>query len=128
MITSTLLFIGSLCLLTGSLIQAFSLSQLTVSNSSQAHGNSIVQQNLTVAPPFPILQIGWQHIQGQIGANATKAENESIAAERNANLQRPTRQAEISPYTSLEKRDTPAQCSIDTPCIDFSCCNSVSTT
>lgn len=74
---------------------------------------AIVQQNLALAPPFPILRVGWEHMVGQIGANATKAENQTIA-EMNAQH-----------VTLLQERDTPTQCGPGLPCSDGSCCNSV---
>ena len=55
---------------------------------------------------------------GQIGANATKAENDSlpkIALER----------TKSSKPTSLQVRDSAAQCGPGMPCSDGSCCNSV---
>ena len=55
---------------------------------------------------------------GQIGANATKAENDSlsgIVVERTKSL---------AP-TSLQVRDSAAQCGPSVPCSDGSCCNSV---
>jgi len=74
---------------------------------------AVFQQNLALAPPFPILRVGWEHIMGQIGANATKAENQSVA-EMNAQH-----------ATLIQEIDTPAQCGPGLPCSDGSCCNSV---
>jgi hypothetical protein len=98
---------------------ALFLPSLTT-NIKQIVHKAVAHQNLAVAPPFPILEVGWQHIMGQIGANATKAENESIAE---TNLQH----AHASKATSLQVRDTPAQCGPGVPCSDGSCCNSVRT-
>ena len=50
---------------------------------------------------------------GQIGANATKAENQSVA-EMNAQH-----------ATLIQEIDTPTQCGPGLPCSDGSCCNSV---
>lgn len=81
--------------------------------------NAVAQQNKFIDAPLPIIEIGLQHILSQIGANATKAENQSVAA--NAE-----RYANVSKAMPLNKRDAPAQCGPDQPCVDASCCNSVS--
>jgi hypothetical protein len=83
--------------------------------------NAICQQNLAQAPPMPILDIGLQHMLGQMGVNATKAENDSIAE---ANDQPPP--PEFSRFTLPNQKDAPAQCGPGQPCADGSCCNSVS--
>jgi hypothetical protein len=49
--------------------------------------SAIVQQNFTVAPPFPILEIGWNHTLSTIAINATKARNASITVAANNRLQ-----------------------------------------
>jgi len=55
---------------------------------------------------------------GQMGANATKAENDSIVG---------IVLRETSPkVTSLQVRDAAVQCGPGVPCVDGSCCNSVS--
>jgi hypothetical protein len=56
---------------------------------------------------------------GQIGANATKVENNSIGGIRLRELS--------SKASSLQLRDVSAQCGPGVPCVDGSCCNSVST-
>ena len=89
-----------------------------VVNITQIMRKAVVQQNLEVAPPFPILLVGLEHMMGQIGANATKAENDSlpgIALER----------TKSSKPTSLQVRDSAAHCGPGMPCSDGSCCNSV---
>jgi len=59
---------------------------------------------------------------GQMGANATKAQNDSIAAEHH---QSPP--LEFSRFTAPNQKDALAQCGPGQPCADGSCCNSVST-
>lgn len=57
-------------------------------------------------------------MMGQIGANATKAENDSLSG---IVLER----TRSSKPASLQVRDSAAQCSPGVPCSDGSCCNSV---
>jgi hypothetical protein len=90
-----------------------------VVNTTKSMQKAIVQQNLDIAPPFPILEIGLEHMLGQIGVNATTAENNSMAG---IVLLR----AKSSKPSSLQIRDTTAQCGPGMPCSDGSCCNSVS--
>jgi hypothetical protein len=112
-----------ICLLPGiTLIDAFSLSQLITANTTHA-GNSLSQQNLAVAPPFPILQVALDHVLGQWGENATEAENATIAEGLSATAGS-TRRSDLSKFVSLRERDAPAQCSPTSPCADGSCCNS----
>jgi hypothetical protein len=89
-----------------------------VVNTTQSVHKAVLHQNLDVAPPFPILEVGLEHIMGQMGANATKAENDSIVG---------IVLRETSPkVTSLQVRDVAVQCGPGVPCVDGSCCNSVS--
>ena len=104
------------------LTHAVSLSQLITINTTHA-GNSLSQQDLAVAPPFPILQVALNHILGQSGENATEAENATIAKALNATTGS-TRRSDLSTLVSLRERDAPAQCSPTSPCVDESCCNS----
>ncbi|TVY58669.1 Chitotriosidase-1 [Lachnellula cervina] len=67
---------------------------------------------------MPILDIGLQHMLGQMGANATRAENVSIAE---AKGQPPP---EVSKFTLAHQKDAPAECGPGQPCTDASCCNS----
>ena len=90
-----------------------------VVNSTQSVQKAVLQQNLDIAPPFPILEVATAHILSQIGGNATKAENDSMAE---MNLQRLHTKSKI-----LQGRDAVAQCGPGLPCSDGSCCNSVST-
>jgi hypothetical protein len=106
----------TLVLATGA--NAFSLSELITTNFSHPYQKAIAQQNPAVIPPFPILQVGLDHILGQMGENATEAENATIAQGLSG-----TR--DVSRSIALNKRDTPAQCGPNSPCIDGSCCNSV---
>lgn len=80
--------------------------------------NHIVQQDFTENPPFPILEIGLQHILAQIGANATEAGNDSMSGNAHHHID----PAEKIP-TQMKDADT--QCGPDNPCVDGSCCNSV---
>lgn len=89
---------------------------------------SVEHQDLEVDPPFPILEIGLKHILSQLGRNATKAENNSIAAEavaRHSSIVRLNDSTAISTFLALNKRAAPAECGPGVPCIDGSCCNSV---
>lgn len=87
-----------------------------VVNITQSVHKAVLHQNLDVAPPFPILEVGLEHMMGQMGANATKAENDSIVG---------IVLRETSPkVTSLQVRDAVVQCSPGVPCVDGSCCNS----
>lgn len=61
---------------------------------------------------------------GQMGENATEAENTTIAQGLSGPPGSPTRR-NVSKYVSLNERDIPAQCGPDVPCVDGSCCNSV---
>lgn len=91
--------------------QAFSLSQLIKINTTTVK-NNVTQQNLAASPPFPILEIGLEHIMGQWGANATAAENATLPMVKS------------SKFAMLKNLDAPAQCSPSSPCADASCCNS----
>jgi hypothetical protein len=55
---------------------------------------------------------------GQICANATKAENQTI-------VEMSVQQEQSAKAMGIEERDTPAQCGPGVPCSDGSCCNSV---
>lgn len=104
-------------------------SSTTAANGPRTTSHAVVQQNLAIAPPVPILNIGLEYILGQIGANATERGNESISEPpKNAKVAIPRA---IVPRTSrhmtLNKRvDGPIQCGLGKPCADGSCCNSVS--
>lgn len=91
----------------------------TTSAFASPRRNVISQQDLSLAPPMPILDIGLQHMLGQMGANATRAENVSIAE---AKGQPPP---EVSKFTLAHQKDAPAECGPGQPCADASCCNSV---
>src|ERR1700755_1097157 len=73
----------------------------------------IVQQDLNVAPPYPIMDIGFAHIMNQIGANATRAANETMPGIMQI--------VPISRYVSPMLRQEPAQCGPNSPCADSSC-------
>lgn len=99
-------------------------------NQSQAGKVAAVQQNLALAPPLPILNIGTNYILGQVGANATINGNRSLGIppdnvhQGKAHPHR-ARRTELTP---LSKRvvEGPIQCGAGNPCADGSCCNSVS--
>ncbi len=104
-------------------------SSTTAANGSQTTDHAVVQQNLAIAPPVPILNIGLEYILGQIGANATKRGNESMSEPpQNAKVAVPRAMVpQTSKHVPLNKRvDGPIQCGTGKPCADGSCCNSVS--
>jgi hypothetical protein len=80
--------------------------------------NSVTQQDIAVSPPLPILQIGLEHILAQININTSTTGTET-----------PTARIAIyanSDVEPLNTRDNLAACGPSQPCIDGSCCNSVS--
>lgn len=90
---------------------------------------AVVQQNLAVSPPFPILDVGLEYILGQIGANATANGNASLEESSLHPRNFDTGESYLSSHTRipLEKRvEGPIQCGGSQPCADGSCCNSVS--
>lgn len=98
---------------------------------SQALKHAAVQQNLALAPPLPILNIGMDYILGQIGADATIKGNRSLSYSENNTQQRSNRKphSRRTKLATLSKRvDGPIQCGAGNPCADGSCCNSVSQT
>ena len=98
-------------------------------NESQASKHAAVQQNLALAPPLPILDIGTKYILGQIGANATINGNRSfgIPPDKSHPGKAYTQRGRRAELTSLSKRVVagPIQCGAGNPCADGSCCNSV---
>jgi hypothetical protein len=81
--------------------------------------NPIVQQQyFALQPPVPILEIAYNHTIALLGENATTAGNISI----NNDHTHPG----FTRITGLHNKDAPAQCGPTTPCVDGSCCNSVS--
>lgn len=109
------------------LLGAFSLSLL-----QRCHSAAIEQQSPTTTTssraiahnpystggPFPVLEIGYQHIISQIGSNATAAGNTSLPD----NIRQQFATTKIPPIQELDA----VQCSPNQPCADGSCCNSVS--
>ncbi|EPE30127.1 (Trans)glycosidase [Glarea lozoyensis ATCC 20868] len=110
--TSSILFLTTLITLPS---HAFSIPSPS-SQFNDSASSIIVQQNLALAPPIPILEIGYQHIIGQIGENMTIAGNRSFSNDQ----QHPG----ISRFTSLREKVTPAECGPQKACVDGSCCNS----
>lgn len=101
-------------------LSAASHALLEITNATHSLHNAIVQQNfLIVPPPLPILEIGYMHMISQIGVNATKAENETIQA-----MGMQSKQSSVT--TSLHARAAATDCGPGNPCVDGSCCNSVS--
>ena len=84
-----------------------------VVNSTQGMQKAILQQNLDMAPPFPILEVATAHILSQIGSNTSNAENASMAHAQ-------------SKAAIPAGRIVVPQCGPGLPCSDGSCCNSVS--
>ncbi|CZT05239.1 uncharacterized protein RCO7_05388 [Rhynchosporium graminicola] len=109
----------------GSLLFAFllvpilSLSSINPASKSPSDSTHrhVTQQDHDNHPPFPILEIGLQHILAQIGANATEAGNESMSG---------TTHHHINPSQKLPTQLVEAvdQCGPGAPCVDGSCCNS----
>lgn len=89
------------------------------SSNSPRSGHAVAHSNYITSGPLPILDIGYRHILGQIGANATAAGNASLPKNIRENFA-------TSKVTPLSKRNAPAQCGPAQPCSDGSCCNSVS--
>ena len=97
-------------------------------NPIQQPTKAVVQQNLAVSPPFPILEVGLEYILGQIGANATANGNASLKESSKQIRKSDTRATHIGDhrFASLAKRvEGPIQCGPGQPCADGSCCNSV---
>jgi hypothetical protein len=102
----TLLLLGKTCR---------ALLSPNVSHPSEA----VVQQSLELAPPLPILQIGYMHMLSQASANATHAEDDTPTGHHiQSDIAAPVRVAAPAPIPA-------AQCSTTSPCVDASCCNSV---
>jgi hypothetical protein len=85
--------------------------------ASRAVHNAIVQQDFKEATPFPILDIGLQHIVSDLVANGSQVDVEILTGNQQG---QPT-----SPEVSLLANLAPTQCSPTSPCIDGSCCNTV---
>jgi len=97
---------------------------LILSNAAEAENpkNDMVEhQDLDLAPPFPILEIGLQHILGQIGENSSKAENESIIQVPGFQGLRPRPSLKPAPTSitmPLNQKVGSAQCSATMPCLE----------
>jgi len=87
-------------------------------NLTAAVNNSVTQQDIAVSPPLPILQIGLEHILAQININTSTPGTAPPTAR--------TAIYATSEVEALDTRDTLAACGPSQPCIDGSCCNSVS--
>jgi hypothetical protein len=110
--TSTLSLILSLLLGT----TCRSLLSPNISHPSEA----VVQQSLELAPPLPILQIGYMHMLSQPRTNATQAEDVTPAGHHiQSDIAAPVHVAAPAPLPA-------PQCNATSPCVDASCCNSVS--
>ncbi|TVY92833.1 Chitotriosidase [Lachnellula willkommii] len=94
----------------------------TTSAFASPRRNVISQQDLSLTPPIPILDIGLQHMLGQMGANATRAENVSMAEAKGQPP--PPEVSPVSKFTPPHQNDAPAECGPGQPCADASCCNS----
>ena len=114
--------IGLLAVFFATSCTAFSLSELITINSPHPVQKIVAQQNPARFPPFPILEVALGHILGQIGGNATAAENVTIVQGLSSTPRSPP---DVSKFVALNERGTPAQCGPSSPCIDGSCCNSV---
>jgi len=86
-----------------------------VSHPSEA----VVQQSLELAPPLPILKIGYMHMLSQASTNATQAEDDTPAGHHiQSDIAAPAHVTAPAPLPA-------AQCNATSPCVDASCCNSV---
>ena len=80
---------------------------------------AVVQQSLELAPPLPILHIGYMHMLSQASANVTQAEDDAPAGHHiQSDIAAPVHVAVAAPVPA-------AQCNATSPCVDASCCNSV---
>ena len=77
-------------------------------------------QNLALAPPLPILQIGTMYMKGQAG-NMTLTGNNTV----NSTLPHTNSTALQRRQVGTEGPTGPIQCDASTECADKSCCNSV---
>ena len=80
---------------------------------------AVVQQSLELAPPFPILKIGYMHMLSEASTNATQAkDNNPTGHHIQSDIAAPVHVAVAAPVPA-------AQCNAASPCVDASCCNSV---
>lgn len=109
------------------LLVAFSLSlpsqcfSAAIQERSTALSNvsrGIAHSSYSTIGPFPIVEIGYQHIISQIGSNATAAGNSSLPDSVR-------QQFAVTKLPPIQELDA-VQCSPSQPCADGSCCNSVS--
>lgn len=115
---SSTLFFGTLYLLF--LISGSHTANVYRGPSTVANPNhTVAHNNYVTSGPFPILEIGYKHIIGQIGSNPTAASNASLPKSLRE-------QFTASRLSALLQRDASAQCGPGQPCADNSCCNSVS--
>jgi hypothetical protein len=90
-----------------------------LSPNSSHPSEAVVQQSLELAPPLPILHIGYMHMLGQASTNATQAEDDTSAGHHiQSDIAAPVHVAAAAPVPA-------AQCNATSPCVDASCCNSV---
>lgn len=120
---SSSILLTSTVTLVSSLVVPFPLnnsSSPTPQEHFEASSIPIVQQNVALSPPLPILEIGLQHIMSQIGDNMTQAETEAFKNDHRH------KGVGFSSALPLRQREAPVECSPTKPCVDGSCCNSVS--
>lgn len=86
---------------------------------------TVEQQNFSVSAPFPVLEIGFDHIIAQVGVNATRAENDSILAEANGRHSSIVNRPLFSNFSTSSSVNKGTECGKGSPCVDGSCCNSV---
>lgn len=101
-----------------STVYASPLQNLSRASPYNIH-NHVTHQDFSIAAPFPILEIGLQHILAQIGANATIAGNDSMSGTTRHRIGGPE-------LIQTQQKDVASQCGPGVPCTDGSCCNSVS--
>jgi len=82
---------------------------------------TIEHQDFDLAPPFPILEIGFRYILGQIGENSSKVENESISRVLGVHGLHPRPSLNPTPTSVgilLDQKVGPVQCSATVPCLE----------
>lgn len=92
---------------------------LPAGNISTHPSEAVVQQSLELAPPVPILDIGYVHMLNQDAANATHPKDNIPAGHHiQSDIVAPALVAASGPTIV-------GLCNATSPCVDGSCCNSV---
>jgi hypothetical protein len=88
-------------------------------NISTHPSKAVVQQSLELAPPVPILNIGYMHMLNQDAANATHPENDAPTGHHIQS------DIAVSALVFASGPTIVGLCNATSPCVDASCCNSV---